>query len=119
MAQSQEHLDMIARAKVLRDTRAQALHGAVQPTRPMDEDSYWAAKAKAERGVAQPKFTPPTLSEVYAPSREAASAAKAEAERARIAALTPAQIRRSTLPWSEQRSIARWEAVNRMPWPEP
>src|SRR5260221_6631579 len=77
MPQSQEHLDMVARAKVLRDTRAQALHGAFQPTRPMDEDSYWAAKAKAERGVAQPKFTPPTLSEVYAPSREASLVAKA------------------------------------------
>ena len=60
---------------------------------------------------------PPSLADIYAAKAAEEQAAEEEAERQRIAALTPREIWMSTLPWNERAHIQRWEAINRMPWP--
>lgn len=113
MPPSQEHLEMVAKARANQKAWDDARSAAFQPTRPMDSDTYWASKAAAERSVKPPVVTPPDWAAIYAPTYEAV--AKAEKERTTP---TPAQIKESMLTWQERARRATWSRVNNMPWPE-
>jgi hypothetical protein len=89
MAQSQEHLDFVARSNAARAARDAARHAAFQPSRPMPEGEFYAAKAKAERDAMQAHnaahpFDPSAMEDVW--GREATlerAAQAAEEERTR------------------------------------
>jgi hypothetical protein len=78
-----------------------------------------AARAAAvEAGTYAPPIIP-TVNEVFLASREAERLEAEATEAARIAALTPREIWLSTRPLSERQRIAKWEEINRMPYPVP
>lgn len=62
---------------------------------------------------------PPTLDELYRAERAAELQAQADAEAARIAALSPRDIWMSTLSFQERERISKWEQINRMEYPMP
>lgn len=71
-----------------------------------------AARRERELRGETPAVEIPTFADLYGATRDAQRQAAAAAEAARIAAITPAQQKRTQLSWSEQQRRAKWEAIN-------
>ncbi len=67
--------------------------------------------------LAEARATMPSWDSYYREKAAQEQAAAEEAERQRIAALTPKEIWMSTLQSAERAHINRWESINKAPWP--
>lgn len=87
--------------------------------RPMTEAEMAAARREIEQeAYAQYQASsPPTLDAIYEAKRAEELAAREEAERQRLAAITPRQLWKSTLSYQDQVRVEKWEAINKLPWP--
>jgi hypothetical protein len=103
----------------LRDEQVKAADQAKR-----DEHSAFLQRVQATReAVARGEITPDTtspraqLNAHYREQAEQERQAKAQAEAARVAALTPREIWLTTLPFAEQQRVSVWERTNKMEWP--
>ncbi len=93
------------------EERAKAQAAQAEQERQMDANRRARENALANGGT-PPAPTIPTWQELGAQWQAERIAAKAAAEQARIAAITPRQIWMSQLTWSQQERVRKWEAIN-------
>jgi hypothetical protein len=102
----------------------EAAHAAERAEKQAEQDKFMAKveanRQKVATAMAAGTYEPPhipTWHERGEADRAARQAAQAEAESARIAALTPRQIWMSTLSYGERQRIEKWEFMNKMEYP--